>query len=284
MRRTVFTVVGVIIVAVSLAGFVPSYWAASQLASEDGWVELSNTVADDRAVHRAAADTIAQNSVGSGNPLLETIRDLVADTLDQVLDRASSSPGFFDAWEESQRESHRLALDSVEIPDQLVWELSPLADFGIDAVLGDIGGDLFGLSGNVSAPGSLPVVVVEEDARAVLQVVSWSPAVAVGSFVLAALAAVFAVITAPRRASALMGIGVVVAAVAGVWAVFASSFVDALFGPAPDADSLGIEFSRAMSGPLTDAMYSQTVWVAIVGAAIALAGVFVRVIARSPRG
>lgn len=271
MIRVLVTWLAVVVVAVASLAFAPASWAASQLADEDGWVELSATVAADRQVQRSTANLIAENAISSDASWGGTVRGMVADLLDDVFARASVSPGFDEAWEQTQRESHRWAFADDPLPDQLIIELAPMADFGLQTVIGDLGL-------NVSAPQSLPVVAVPDGAQRTLEWIDRSPGLRVALAFLVIVAAVVAVVAARRVSMAVIGVGAAIAAAALFWILVGPEILSGLSDSHPDQTELGREFAAALAEPLSRSADQTLIPMAIGGAVLVVLGLVGRVV------
>ncbi len=212
MRGVVAALSGLLATAL-LALALPVGWVAAHVASEDGYVDLTASMAHDADFRDRLVAAVADEVVsGSGVP--SQLADPVRSALTRAADRVVATERFDIAWREAQRRSHRaLFADPRDLPadldqsSRLVIDVAPVAQAVVDGVAADLPVD-------VRVPGQLLVTIGGSDQRRLVDRIADTPAQATVLGAAAAVLALLALVAARRHGVALawLGVGAVLAA------------------------------------------------------------------------
>lgn len=266
MRRLLAVVAGMVAVVAALVT-LPTAWVATHVADEDGYVSFTSPLAADPELQRGFADYLSDELVRRTS-LPSPLRKTTADLIVRATERAANQPGFTQAWEETQRRSHR-QLFQAGAADRLTVDLGPLATFVTKRFSTE-------LPAGVRAPETIVVPVKSgPDRRAIEQVEATPGHARVGGVVIAATVLVVLVM-ARRRSTALVWLGLAAALVAGTLRGATDRVVPSIL----DRTDAPSEFARTLQKLLADrAAESLGVWlagVAVGGAAAMVLGLLGR--------
>lgn len=233
MRTLVSTVLALAAVVLTAAA-LPAAWLERNVVSRDGFVQLAGPLGSDPQLQQELAGAVADQAASlQGVPdfLAPVVRPLVA----EVAGGVTRLPGYPEAWSETLRRTHELNLtgDGALAPaskgqvaegqaaEQAPGEPGALQQPVLDATpLVELAGQELASRLQVPAPAPGPVLIpadvsgqerAVESLRQVLQAAAFWKWPAGGAVV----AAVLSLLSARRRSSALAGLGLGLALVAG---------------------------------------------------------------------
>ncbi|MDQ3155958.1 MAG: hypothetical protein M3Q98_04430 [Actinomycetota bacterium] len=240
MRPFFALVLGVCAVLATLVT-VPATWVSQNIADEDGYVAFAEPIARDSEFHGALADALSESLV-ERTQLAAAAQPVAKAAILRVANQVSGEPGFVTAWNDTQRQSHKIMLgDQRDLPPELdsgpsfAIDLGPLGKFVVDEVNKN-------LPFAIAAPDQLVIPVNGAPQAETLDRIRQSPTYARNGLIAIALSAALALAFARRKSVAVawLGIGAVlsagvlkVAAVVGVPAV-----LDRNTAPSPFAKAL----------------------------------------------
>lgn len=199
-----------LLAVVAFAVALPLSWLAVEIADEDGYVELSRGILDDADTRTAVVEAVVDELDGQTRDRLVDLgvpTTLVDRTLEEVagfVGQGLASDVVVDAWGDSQRQAHQEMFRDDGEDSGFVVDLAPL----VTAVATEAGVEL-------DVPASLPVESDEPEARRAVSTAAASPQLAVGTGVVALVAAGLALALARRRGVALVWLGAGALAVTG---------------------------------------------------------------------
>lgn len=200
---------------------VPAVWVSHNVANEDGFVAFAEPIARDAGFHDALADALSNNLVeDSGLPT--SLQPVAKEAIDRIVNQVSGQPGFVTAWNDTQRQSHKIMLgDQRDLPAELdsssrfAIDLGPLGNFVVDQVNKD-------LPFTIPAPDQAVVEINGAPQAQALDRVRESPTYARNGLIALAVLAVLALAFARRRSVAVVWLGLGTIAAAGVLKVAVS--------------------------------------------------------------
>jgi hypothetical protein len=213
---------------------VPTLWVATHVANEDGVPAVT--------------------------------RPVVVATLGTVARRTSEEPGFAEAWEESQRRTHRLTFGPDANTDRLTADIGPIAAFvGQQATKN--------LPVRVTFPETLKVPIYDAPDREVLDQVEKTPNRSRIGLLVVGLASVLCVVFARRRINAVVALSAGAVLTGGLLLAVTGLALPEVLGRTPARTP----FARQMRDLLVDrASQSLDQWllgiVVIGGVALVIAG------------
>ncbi|MBC7594755.1 MAG: hypothetical protein H7288_12585 [Kineosporiaceae bacterium] len=107
---------------------VPAMWVSHNVANEDGYVAFAELIARDAAFQDALANALSENLV-QDSVLPASLQPAAMAAIVRVANKVSDQPGFVTAWNDTQRQSHKIMLGS---PGDLPAELDSSSRFAID--------------------------------------------------------------------------------------------------------------------------------------------------------
>ncbi len=257
--------------AIAVAVLLPVSWVATHIASEDGYVSLSESMVQDAQFRddlmAATADEIVARAA-----LPSVTVEPMRTALTTAADALAASPRFVDAWAETQRQSHRavfadprdLSAD-MDASNRLAIDVAPLAQAVVDAATDR-------LPVRVDVPGQMLVTVGGSEQHTLIDQIRSSPDRALVLAALALGSAIIAVIAARRRWNCLAWLGVAAVVAAVVVRVVSHAVVPHLL----DRSAAPSDLARSVQQLLADrAVASLDSWglaVMIVGVVIAGVG------------
>ncbi|GAB15568.1 hypothetical protein ARGLB_085_02520 [Arthrobacter globiformis NBRC 12137] len=274
--RSFLAALAVILGLLLSAAAVPAIWVDRNIVQEDGFVALAAPLGKDPDFQKRLA-TAAVSSIDTGGTLPPQVAALVRPVLEKAATSLTGLPEYPAAWEETLRKSHRLNFaDPASLPPEaesgtsLTLDVAPLVALAAKQISSQVGVPL-------EAPGQTLVNIGQTNQRQLIDRVSaYSPlgySLAVG----AGVAFLLALVTARRRWKVLAGIGVGALALSGLWTLASRSAADAVMGTASGNEMADL-FKREFVAASAAGFASWTLAAAIVGAALAAAGVLARVV------
>jgi hypothetical protein len=198
MIRTGVSFVCWVLAVVAAVITVPTLWVATHVAHEDGYVAFTRPFVTDTELRNALVAEIADELVSRGS-LPAVTRPVVVATLGTVARRTAEEPGFTEAWEESQRRTHRLTFGPDADTDRLTADIGPVAAFiGEQATKN--------LPVRVTFPRTLKVPIYDAPARDVLDQVEKTPSRSRIGLLVVGLASLLCLLFARRRINAVVAL------------------------------------------------------------------------------
>jgi hypothetical protein len=208
MIRTGASFLSWVVAVVAAIITVPTFWLATHVADEDGYVEFTQTFVSDTEFRNALVGTIADEVARKGG-LPASVRPVLDRALRAVATRTAKQPGFLEAWEESQRRTHQRTFGPDANSDRLTADIGPIATF----VAKDVSGDL---PVRFTVPDKLLVPVYDAPDREVLDQVGKTPNRSLIGLLVVGLASLLSLLFARRRINAVVGLGAGAVITAGV--------------------------------------------------------------------
>ncbi|TNC49720.1 hypothetical protein [Mumia zhuanghuii] len=251
---------------------VPGLWVERNVVDESGYVALASSLEDDAAFRTELATTVSQG-VMRGAGIDGVGRDLAEPVVRRVALGMTELSGFDTAWTEVNRESHRINVTDIppaELDGRLGIDLTPLGTLVADNVNERLGT-------NLRAPEGLVVTVGTPEQRETLDRVrdaaAWSWAV----LGLALVLAVAAVVTARRRGTALIALGIGLVAMAVVQQVLAANGSEVVVDQVVERAGLGRALMEQLRAAVVASYGRWMLVLGAVGAVLAAVGAVVRV-------
>lgn len=123
---------------------VPALWVSHNIANENGYVAFAEPIGRDANFHGALADALSETLVQRSN-LRSDLQPVAKQAIARSANQASDEPGFLTAWDDTQRQSHKIMLgDPRDLPPELdgspsfAIDLAPLGTFVLDRVNKDL--------------------------------------------------------------------------------------------------------------------------------------------------
>lgn len=218
MRSTLsalLVIVGLLVTAV--AG--PAMWLQHNVVDSNGFVSLAGPLGVNKEFQDGLSTMLTEQATSSLD-LPPQLNALAGTVIGAAARSVYSEPGYEAAWSETLRRSHDLTFEAAgnaDVAGDIVLDLAPLVDLVVEKVAGD-------LPITVPTPDDVVVSMDQPQTATFLPLVAklggwagWLALIAVGLLLLG-------VVTAPRKALALLFVGFGVAVVALVW-LLASGFV-----------------------------------------------------------
>lgn len=262
--RTLFSFISGTVALLALMAAVPLLWLSTHVVSEDGYVQFSSTLAKDSEL-QSAFSAYLTDELSARGVIPGALKAPAATALTGAMQRTSNQAGFVEAWEETQRNSHREAFAD-PMPKVLGVDVSPMATFVAKQVTGD-------LPVRLTVPGHLVVpVVTDASDRETVDRVKDSTRLGRIAGLVALVAAAACVGLARRTSAAVAWLGGGVLAVAGVLWLTSGPVTQAIL----DHTEAPSEFARTLQKLLVDrAADSLDAWLVILaigGGIVAIAG------------
>ena len=263
--RTLFSFVSGAVALLALLAAVPLLWLSTHIVNEDGYVRFSSTLAKDAEL-QSAFSAYLTDELSARGVIPAALKTPAATALSGAMQRTSNEAGFVDAWEETQRSSHREAFAD-PMPKILGLDVSPMATFVAKQVTGD-------LPVRLTVPDNLVVpVVTDASDRETVDRVKESTRLGRIAGIVALVGAVVCVGLARRTSAAVAWFGAGVVAVAGVLWLSSGPVSQKIL----DHTQAPSEFARTLQKLLVDrAADSLDAWLVILalgGGIMAVAGV-----------
>ena len=240
MRSFLSLVCGIVAVLAALLT-VPAMWVSHNIASEDGYVAFAEPIARDSQFHDSLAgvlsDELVQNSALPAD--LQTVaRTAIVRITKQVVDE----PGFVAAWDDTQRQSHKIMLgEPRDLPPDLdssqrfAIDLAPIGRFVVTRVNKD-------LPFALPAPQQMIVAVNGTTQQQMLDRIRQSPTYASKGLIAVGVFGALALAFARRRSVAVVWLGLGTIAAAGILKVAAAKGVPEIL----DRNTAPTPFARTL--------------------------------------
>ena len=273
MRSFMSAICVLLAMAVSVVT-VPLLWVATHVADEDGYVELTEPLATDAELRKALAAYVASELVaGAGVP--EQLRPVVATAIATTAGRVAGREGYVEAWNATQRRSHRLTFGDVrdlsadqDATDRFTIDLAPFATYLVSA--------LDALPITLEVPGQLLVSVNGAPERQLVDRVKASPGYATTGSVVVGLLVVLALMLARRRSVVIVGLGVGAVVVAALVKVGVDEGVEQGLARAAAPSDLARRLQELIADRAVDSLDGWLIWLAAGGVLVMLAGALTR--------
>jgi hypothetical protein len=260
MIRSGASVLCWVVAVVAAVVTVPTFWLATHVADEDGYVDFTRPFVADTAFRNAIVATIADDVVRRGG-LPASVRPVLARALGAVASRTAKQPGFLDAWEESQRRTHRLTFGPDADKDRLTADIGPLATF----VANDVAGDL---PVRLTVPDKLLVPVYDAPDREVLDQVDKTPNRSRIGLLVVGLASLLSLVLARRRINAVVGLGAGAVISAGVLLVGTGLALPEVLDRTPARTDFAREMRDLLVDRASDSLDQWLFGIGVVGAVV----------------
>jgi hypothetical protein len=265
LMRTLFSFISGVVALLALMAAVPLLWLSTHVVNEDGYVQFSSTLAKDSEL-QSAFSAYLTDELSARGVIPGALKAPAATALTGAMQRTSNEAGFVEAWEETQRNSHREAFAD-PMPKVLGVDVSPMATFVAKQVTGD-------LPVRLTVPSHLVVpVVTDASDRETVDRVKDSTRFGRIAGLVALVAAAACVGLARRTSAAVAWLGGGVLAVAGVLWLTSGPVTQSIL----DHTEAPSEFARTLQKLLVDrAADSLDAWLVILaigGGIVAIAGV-----------
>lgn len=239
---------------------VPTFWIATHVANEDGYVDFTRPFVADAAFRNALVGTISDDVIRKGG-LPATVRPVLERALGSVATRTARKPGFLDAWEESQRRTHRLTFGPDANSDRLTVDIGPIATFVAKEVAGD-------LPVRFTVPSKLLVPVYDAPDREVLDQVDKTPNRSRIGLLIVGLAALLSLVLARRRINAVVGLGAGAAITAGVLLAGTGLALPEVLDRTPARTEFAREMRDLLVNRASDSLNQWLLGIGVVGAVL----------------
>jgi len=280
MRSFLAFVFGVCAVLATLVT-MPAEWVSNNIADENGYVAFAEPIGRDSQFHGALADALSE-TLAQRAQLPSAAQPAAKAAIVRVANKVSGEPGFVAAWNDTQRQSHKIMLgDPRDLPPELdsspsfAIDLGPLGKFIIDQANKD-------LPFTISAPDQAVIAVNGAPQADTLDRIRATPTYARNGLIALALSAALALAFARRKSIAIAWLGLGAILAAGVLKVGVSVVVPEILNrntaPSPFAKALRDVFVERAN----ESFGSWLVVLGIGGAVVAVAGFALRLIS-SPR-
>lgn len=189
---------------------LPAAWVAHNVASEDGYVSFTEPLAKDPSLRNTFADAIAKGVVAQ-SAIPAVFQPVVTTAIASATLASSQTPGFVKAWDQTQRQSHKIMLgDERDLPawlnasNRVAVDLGPLSQFTVKQINRT-------LPVQIVAPKQLIVDVGGNSSSGALDQIKKTPSWAKGGLMATGILVALCLIVARRRGLAvgLLGVGVV---------------------------------------------------------------------------
>lgn len=262
MIRTGLSVLCWLVAVAAAVVTVPTFWLATHVADEGGYVDFTRPFVADIELRNALAAQVADDIVDEAG-LPAAVKPPLESALRTVARETAEEPGFTEAWEESQRRTHRLTFGPDADADRLTADIGPIATFVTERATDN-------LPVRVSIPDELVVPISGAPDREVLDQVDRTPNRALVGFAVVAAGSLLCLLFARRRINAVVGLSAGALLTAGVLLAATGLALPEVLDQTPARSP----FARQMRDLLVDrASDSLNGW--LLGLAVAAAVVFV---------
>lgn len=257
---------------------VPAMWVSHNVADEDGYVAFSEPIARDSEFHGALADALTETLI-ERTQLPAAAQPVAKAAILRVANQVSGEPGFVTAWNDTQRQSHKIMLgDQRDLPPELdsgpsfAIDLGPLGKFVTDEVNKN-------LPFTITAPDQAVIAVNGAPQAQTLDRIRQTPTYARNGLIALAVSALLALAFARRKSVAVAWLGLGAILSAGVLKVAAVVGVPAVL----DRNTAPSPFAKALLDTYVDranASFGHSLVVlAIGGGVVAVVGLVLRLAA-----
>ncbi|WP_104062114.1 hypothetical protein [Arthrobacter sp. 4R501] len=272
--RTFVSAIAVVVGVLLSVLAVPAIWLDRNVVQEDGFVALAAPLGQDAEFQqRLAAAAVGTIDTGA-------IPDALAGLVTPVLEAAASSltalPGYPAAWEETLRKSHRLSFAAPasapaepDSPSSLTLDVAPLVALATEELARTTGLPL-------TAPEQTLVNVGEPEQRQMVERASAYAPLGYSLAIGAGIAFALALVSARRRWTVILAVGLGALALGGLWAAGSQVARDAIVGTA-SGNGLSDMFKDAFVAAASSSFQSWVGGAAITGAVLVAAAVVIRI-------
>jgi hypothetical protein len=273
MIRSVASFLCWAVAVVAAIATVPTLWVATHVADEDGYVAFTETFVDDVVLRNALIATIVDDAASRGG-LPAVARPAVEQALRAVATRSAQQDGFTEAWEESQRRTHRLTFGPDADSDRLTADIGPIAAFVVEQVTKD-------LPVRFAIPDELVIPIYDAPDRAVIEQVDKTPQRALVGGLVVGLAALLCLVLARRRINAVVGLAAGAIITAGVLLLGTGLALPEVLDRTPARSPFAREMRDLLVDRATDSLNEWLLWTALVGGVVFVLAVLGRALASS---
>lgn len=267
MRRLLATVFGIVAMLAAIVT-LPLAWVADNVADEDGYVAFTSPMGTDPELQKAFSAYLGDYFVREGG-LPSALQPTATSVLSAAAENTANAPGFTEAWEKSQRRSHRLMFGPDANQDRLAIDLGPLAAFVVDNV-----GDRLPVA--LPKPGTIVLQVNDESQREAFDQVSATKDRSTIGWIVVAAAVGLALLFARRRSIALAWLGAGAIGVALVLRVVTSYGVPNILEKTPAPSEFARTLQKLLADRAADSLGQWLLWLAVAGAVAVVGGVLLR--------
>ncbi|MGJ9412794.1 hypothetical protein ACHAAC_08785 [Aeromicrobium sp. CF4.19] len=268
--RTFGSAVLWLVAVVAIGVTLPTAWVATHVADEDGYVSFTAPFATDTELQDALTTGVSDSLVASVDlPIGEgVVRELVAVAFTRILD----DPSFPDAWQETQRASHRATFEDGAEP-RIVLDVAPLV-----ALVGESLADDVPVS--IETPEQIIVPVTQTVEPETIETVRDAPGSALLGGGVAVVATLGSLLLARRRSTALGWWGLGVAGIGGTFMLATNRAVPDLLSGQPTDSELGTTMRDLLVARATTSFDEWLLVAVVVGGAATLVGFGSRILSR----
>lgn len=268
MRRLIASVFG-LLAMLALLATLPLAWVAGNLADEDGYVSFTSPMGSDPELQKAFSAYLSDYFVREqGMP--SALQTAATTVLAKAAGDTANAPGFTEAWEESQRRSHRLMFGPDAQQDRLSIDLGPLASFAVGHVSGD-------LPFTLPKPDHLVLAVNDTEQKDAIDQIAATKDRSKTGWIIVGVAAAASLLFARRRSTALVWLGVGAVVVAVGMRLATSYAVPNILDKTPAPSGFARTLQKLLADRATDSLAHWLLWAAVAGAAAIVVGVLLRV-------
>jgi hypothetical protein len=252
---------------------VPTLWIATHVADEDGYVAFTQPFVADVEFRNALVATITDDIATQGG-LPAAARPIVERTLRAVATRTAQQPGFTEAWEESQRRSHRLTFGPDADTDRLTVDIGPIATFAAEEVSSD-------LPVRVSFPEKLLVPIYDAPDREVIEQVDRTPDRSLIGLLVVGGASLLCLLFARRRINAVVALAAGAVITGGVLLAGTGLALPEVLDRTPARTPFAREMRDLLVDRASDSLNQWLLWTMVVAAVVLVIGLLGRALARN---
>jgi hypothetical protein len=239
---------------------VPTLWVATHVANEDGYVDFTRPFVSDTELRNALVAEIADELVSRGG-LPAVTRPVVVATLGTVARRTAEEPGFAEAWEESQRRTHRLTFGPDADTDRLTADIGPIAAFvGKQATKN--------LPVRVTFPETLEVPIYDAPDREVLDQVEKTPNRSRIGLLVVGLASVLCIVFARRRINAIVALSAGAVLTGGVLLAVTGLALPEVLGRTPARTPFARQMRDLLVDRASDSLDQWLLGIVVIGGVV----------------
>lgn len=260
MIRSGASIVSWLVAVIAAIVTVPTLWLATHVADEAGYVDFTRPFVADTELRNALVAQIADDVIKTAG-LPSIAKPPVVSALRAVAARTAKQDGFTEAWEESQRRTHRLTLGPDADTDRLTADIGPIAVF--------IGQEVTkSLPVNIAFPDTLLVPIYDAPDRTVLEQVEKTPTRSRLGLVVVGVASLLSLLLARRRVNAVLGLGLGAVVTAGVLRVATGWAVPEVLDRTPARTPFAREMRDLLVDRASDSLNGWLVGIAVVGGVV----------------
>lgn len=251
---------------------VPTFWLATHVADEDGYVDFTRTFVDDTEFRNAIVATITDDVVSQGG-MPAAVKPAVERALRSVATRTAQQPGFTEAWEKSARRTHRLTFGPDADSDRMTADIGPIASFVGEQVTRD-------LPVRVTMPDKLLVPIYDAPDREVLDQVDKTPDRSRVGLLVVGVASLLCLLFARRRINAVVGLGAGAVITGGVLLAGTGLALPEVLDRTPARTPFAREMRDLMVDRASDSLNQWLMWFLVVGGVVLVLALLGRALPR----